>query len=269
MAGTPAAPGFSVETDVSVRPLSIRAAGELDSESSDALIDAFRRALGERPDVPVSLDLQNVSFIDSTGMRTMIQIERIAEQRRVRLIVIPPPDDVTELLRTAGIAERLDVTAAGGRGSLAPDFVDRVNLELDREPAAPSRARAEVREALAGRLDDAAIATVVLLTSELVTNAVIHPEAAGGSTIGLRISVHENGVRIEVDDQGDGFDPAAPAMRPGHGGRGLFLVDRCSAHWGAERTEGVRGDRFCVWFEFLSDEREPATARGGARPSPA
>jgi anti-sigma regulatory factor (Ser/Thr protein kinase) len=140
---------------------------------------------------------------------------------------------------------------------------------LDREPTAPGRARAEVREALAGRLDQEEIATVVLLTSELVTNAVIHPTAPLDSTIGLRISVRTNGVRVEVDDQGDGFDPAARAVATGRGGRGLFLVDQCAASWGARRTEADRGNRFCVWFDFTSDQREPTAVQRSAGPSPA
>jgi anti-anti-sigma factor len=253
---------FRVETDPASRPLVVAAAGELDSGTSDELLEAFRRVLADCPGVPVSLDLQNVSFIDSTGMRSMIEMERIAEQQAIRLIVIPPPDDVTELLRTAGIADRMNVAVAADRGALGPGFLDRIDLELEREPAAPSRARAEVREALEGRLDQGDIATVVLLTSELVTNAVVHPKQAGGSTLGLRVSVHENGARVEVEDAGAGFDPAAPTATSRHGGRGLLLVDSCAASWGAERTEGERGPRFCVWFEFMSDEREPTAVQG-------
>lgn len=154
-----------------------------------------------------------------------------------------------------GLGERLGATPSD-------------NTVLDREPAAPSRARAVVREALVGRLDEADIAIVVLLTSELVTNAVIHPGASRDSTIGLRISARPNGVRVEVDDPGDGFDPSAPAVATGRGGRGLFLVDRCATSWGARRTEAERGDRFCVWFDFASDQREPAAVRGSAGPSP-
>jgi anti-sigma regulatory factor (Ser/Thr protein kinase) len=176
----------------------------------------------------------------------------------------------------------LDGPAASGAGgtdaraidslrSLAdrPGATRSVNTVLDREPTAPGRARAEVREALAGRLEEEDIGTVVLLTSELVTNAVIHPTAPRDSTIGLRISVRANGVRVEVDDQGDGFDPSAPAVATGRGGRGLFLVDRCAASWGARRTEPECGNRFRVWFDFASDQREPALVRGSAGPSPA
>jgi anti-sigma regulatory factor (Ser/Thr protein kinase) len=194
-------------------------------------------------------------------MRSMIQIERAADTRGIPLVLMPPPDEVTDLLRMAGITERMKLASGGGAG-LGSDFLDRVEIELDREPMAPSLARAEVREALAGRLEDADIATVVLLTSELVTNAVIHPKVQNGSTLTLEISVHESGVRVEVEDPGDGFDPAARASSSPHGGRGLFLVDRCSMSWGAKRTEDDRGRRFRVWFEFTSGAREAAAVTG-------
>src|SRR5437588_8448303 len=200
--------GFRVEADLSRRPLAIVAAGELDSGTCEQLLDAFQQAIADRPGEPVSLDLQNVSFIDSTGMRSMIQIERIADERGIRLILIPPPDDVTELLRMAGIAERMYVAGTPVESALGQDFLDRIDLELEREPVAPSRARAEVREALAGRLDNADLATVVLLTSELVTNAVMHPEPAEDAKIGLRVAVHEHGVRIEGEDPRAACDPA-------------------------------------------------------------
>jgi anti-sigma regulatory factor (Ser/Thr protein kinase) len=143
-------------------------------------------------------------------------------------------------------------------GALGPEFLDRVAIELEREPAAPGHARAEVREALAGHLDDADLSTVVLLTSELVTNAVVHPKPTVDATIGLEIAVHEQGVRVEVEDSGDGFDPTAPDRSPTRGGgRGLFLVDRCASSWGTGRDEREPDSRFCVWFELASGEREP------------
>lgn len=254
-------PSFRIETGMSGPTRLIKAAGELDSGTCDALLVAFEQAIAGPGRIAVSLDLRELSFIDSTGMRSMIQIERIAGERGIALTVLPPPDDVTELLRTAGIAERMNLvageTATGGQ-----ELLERVDIELQREPSAPSRARAEIREALAGRLDDEDIGTVVLLTSELVTNAVIHPKIPPGSNVALRIYVHEHGVRVEVEDRGHGFDPAAPKVTSPHGGRGLFLVDRCASSWGAGATGGGPDRRFCVWFEFANGDREPATVSG-------
>jgi anti-anti-sigma factor len=248
---------FRIDTGESAGSRSIEAFGELDSGSCDKLLEAFERAVDGGPPVEVSLDLRRVSFIDSSGMRTMIQIERLANERGVPLVLVPPPGEVTELLRTAGIAERMNVPVAGA-GLLGPDFSDRVDLELEREPHAPSLARAEVREALAGRLDEDDISTVVLLTSELVTNAVIHPKAPDEANMALRFWVYDRGVRVEVEDPGDGFDPGKHSRSSRHGGRGLFLVDRCAMSWGARRSADERGPRFCVWFEFVGGDREGA-----------
>jgi anti-anti-sigma factor len=255
-------PGFRIETTETGGSRTIKVVGELDSGTCEALLEEFERLVSERPDGGLSLDLEEVSFIDSTGMRALIQIERIAGDHDTPLVVVPPPDDVTELLRTAGITERMNLVAAPDRAPLAPEFLHRVNIELEREPHAPSRARAEVREALAGRLDDDDIATLVLLTSELVTNAVVHPKSNPDSLVGLRIGVHQGGVRVEVEDGGEGFDPSAPTATSQDGGRGLFLVDRCSVSWGARATGGEHGRRFCVWFEFKAGDRE-ATASSG------
>jgi anti-anti-sigma factor len=258
---------FRIETSVYSEGLTIAVGGELDSATYGELLDAFERALPElESGAGLTLDLSNVSFIDSSGMRAMIQLERDAGKRGLELVLVPPPDDVTELLRTAGITDRMNLATAADRGPLGFNFSDRVDLDLDSEPHAPGRARAEVREALAGRLADADVATVVLLTSELVTNAVIHPKAPEDTSVCLRIWVYDAGVRVEVEDCGEGFDPAAPtttAAEPRQrGGRGLFLVDRCSASWGARHTEHEQGRGFCVWFEFLSADHEPAAVPG-------
>lgn len=254
-------PAFGIETDQSEGVKSIKAFGELDSGTCDALLEVFEQAIAGPGHDAVSLDLREVSFIDSSGMRTMIQIERDAQARGIELTVLPPPEDVTELLRTAGIADRMNLAGeATTSGSLAHEFFERVDLELERKPEAPSRARGEVREALDGRLDEGDLATVVLLTSELVTNAVIHPKIPTATKVGLRIYVHDEGVRVEVEDGGDGFDPANPiASSPHGGGRGLFLVDRCSSTWGAHKVDD---GRFCVWFEFSAGDREAAAVNG-------
>jgi anti-anti-sigma factor len=251
--------GFGIETSSSDGVRTITVTGELDSATCRELVEAFERVLSEpEAGTSVSLDLEAVSFIDSSGMRAMIQLERRAAELGVTLALNPPPDDVTELLRTAGIAERMNVPSVSD-GQLGPDFLDRIELELPCEPAAPSRARGEVREALATRLSDGDVATIVLLTSELVTNAVLHGSGPDTPTVGLSISVYEDGVRVEVEDSGEGFDPAAPGPSSRHGGRGLFLVEQCAASWGAQRHDGRR---FCVWFEFLSGDREAAAVGG-------
>ncbi len=84
---------------------------------------------------------------------------------------------------------------------------------------------------------------VALLTSELVSNAVRHARA---KTIAVRFEVLAARVRVEVVDEGDGFDPSRPRPVAGQpGGWGLHLVDELSSRWGVAREP-----RHEVWFEL-------------------
>jgi anti-sigma regulatory factor (Ser/Thr protein kinase) len=134
------------------------------------------------------------------------------------------------------------------------------DAELACAATAPARARAEVRLAIAGMLDGEQADAAVLLTSELVTNAVIHPRQAPDAAIGLRIQAAAGHVRVEVRDRGSGFEPGRPdTRRPRGGGLGLALVEALASRWGAG-PETVGGELlFCVWFEVGS------ILRGGYR----
>lgn len=133
-------------------------------------------------------------------------------------------------------------------------LLERVELELPIDPRSPARARAEVRERMSGR-DQTQTGDVVLLTSEIVTNAVVHPATRWAEGIGLRIFTYAEGVRVEVDDAGPGFDPMLLTEPGPERGRGLFLVDRFASQWGTEHVADDRGSRFMVWFEL--DWRQP------------
>jgi anti-anti-sigma factor len=237
-------------------PIRLTVAGELDSASAPRLLDAIRSALAGGRVSAVTLDLEGLEFIDSTGMRALVEIERELEQHQVRLDVVPAPEPVTELLHLAGVAERLRLVEDGQTEGPETAFLERVDIELAGDEQAPSHARRAVRELLEGILDRTALAAVVLMTSELVTNAVTHGSTRQRSTIGVRVVVFPRRVRVEVDDPGRGFDPAehifegASVPGPGAGGRGLFVVDRSAARWGGEVRQTDRGRRFLVWFEI-------------------
>jgi serine phosphatase RsbU (regulator of sigma subunit)/anti-sigma regulatory factor (Ser/Thr protein kinase)/PAS domain-containing protein len=90
---------------------------------------------------------------------------------------------------------------------------------------------------------------LVLMTSEVVTNAIRHGGATGpDDRIRLRVDGDAPRVRVEVRDDGPGFDPASAAFvraAPGDGGLGLGLVDRLADAWGCDREGGST----VVWFE--------------------
>jgi anti-sigma regulatory factor (Ser/Thr protein kinase) len=105
-------------------------------------------------------------------------------------------------------------------------------------------ARAFVAKALGDlhpSLEDA-----VLLTSELVTNAVMHSAShCAGGTVTVQIFESAGGVRVEVADAGS--DLSAPVVRGdvyASDGHGLFLVQTLSDQWGYLRDD----DCTTVWF---------------------
>jgi anti-anti-sigma factor len=254
-------PNFEIQVEpggeAGTRTIAI--SGELDSASCPQLTEAFERALGDGALNQVVLDLQGVTFVDSAGTRTLIWLEREAGERGVGLDVVPAPEEVTSLLRLAGLAQRVNLTPGGAESTELEDFLERIDVELQREPTAPAQARAEVRQGLEPRVDEAELATLVLLTSELTTNAVIHPVDGSDLRLGLRVTIYPQRVRVRVDDPGSGFDPAISVAPTDWGGRGLMLVDRAASRWGVGPVATPRGRRFTVWFDVdLGQPEAPA-----------
>ena len=101
------------------------------------------------------------------------------------------------------------------------------------------------REFVAGALEEQGFEgdpeVVLLLTSELVTNAVRH----AATPFEITVDVDDSGVRVAVID-GD-VEHAPEVRHPGPedtNGRGLLLVDQLAAVWGSSRVP--RGK--AVWF---------------------
>lgn len=123
-----------------------------------------------------------------------------------------------------------------------------LRLELEITPQAPSLARAAVTSFASRRqVESNILATLQLLISELVTNAVIHPHAPIGSKIALTASLAAGTIRVEVLDQGNGFVPTPRDPARITGGYGLFLLEQQAARWGIDRRGGNS-----VWFELAT-----------------
>lgn len=121
-----------------------------------------------------------------------------------------------------------------------------VFLGLGEATTSPRVARDVVARALERWGVPQARDTVVLLVSELVTNAVLHAQAAP------EMYLYWNGqsVRVEVSDA----DQRQPIRQPRPGletaGRGLGLVEDLSTSWGTYLDQG----RKVVWFELRVDD---------------
>ena len=119
-------------------------------------------------------------------------------------------------------------------------------LSLERGVAAPGVARAAVAEQLAAAgIDGSKEQTIVLLVSEVVSNAVRHSSAPAGAAIELRASVDDQLVRVSVTDAGEGFTPRPRNPDNIGDGYGLYLLEKAAASWGVEQESGTT-----VWFEI-------------------
>jgi PAS domain S-box-containing protein len=123
-------------------------------------------------------------------------------------------------------------------------------------------ARAFVRDTLQGWGCSDVVDDAVVLTSELVTNAVVH----AGTSADVRCLRSEDRVRVEVGDRYPDRDlplqdaATRPTLPTDHeGGRGLLLCSALSSRWGVLYTPAEKH----VWFELDLPHRTAGTRSAG------
>jgi anti-sigma regulatory factor (Ser/Thr protein kinase) len=118
-------------------------------------------------------------------------------------------------------------------------------------PARPGSAAEARRAVVAFAMASVARDTLVLLASELVTNAVrhagpaAHDPAAMDNAIDLVLELGAGEMRMSVHDDGPGFVPPKMNGDRREGGRGLMLVDSLCKDWGVQ-TEGEGCTVWCT-----------------------
>jgi serine phosphatase RsbU (regulator of sigma subunit)/anti-sigma regulatory factor (Ser/Thr protein kinase) len=149
-------------------------------------------------------------------------------------------DDVAVLaIRCPGVVPLL------ARDTLDGDAERLLRLTLPGGTQAPREARTALRAALAGRVDGTLCSDLLLIVSELATNAVRHGGATTPEqTLEVHLALVDGGVRLEVVDPGPGFDPGGHGPRH-DGGYGLHLLGRVAARWGVAGSSPTT-----VWAEL-------------------
>lgn len=123
--------------------------------------------------------------------------------------------------------------------------LDELAVDLVARPASVAEARRAVhRYMLGGGVPEAVLDVATLLTSELVTNAVVHV----GGAITLRARLGAERIRVEVGDRTRARPRLRRAGAAASGGRGLTLLSSLSQRWGVLDAGEPTGK--VVWFEL-------------------
>jgi anti-sigma regulatory factor (Ser/Thr protein kinase) len=133
------------------------------------------------------------------------------------------------------------------------DATPEAAVDLPSSVHAPSLARDFVQEHICRRHGDSAESAVKLVTSELVTNAVLY--GAPPISVTVACAVHE--IRVSVAD-GNTEMPVLPGPQEG---LGLLLVEKISKEWGTS----VVPDGKVVWCAIptgMVPESRPGTGNG-------
>ncbi|MEU3904122.1 ATP-binding protein [Streptomyces goshikiensis] len=137
----------------------------------------------------------------------------------------------------------------------ARDF--QMAAEVPAQAKAIAGARRQLRDLLQCSGLSGCADTVMLVTQELMVNAMVH---GCGSQPALRFSVratHEDGrLRVEVEDPSVEQPHPRLTASDEEGGRGLHLVDALATRWGTDLPEPGPGPGKTVWFELDLPARE-------------
>lgn len=156
----------------------------------------------------------------------------------------------------AGTPDRLGRGQDEERRLSLPMSARRCRIPIMANPAAPAAARSVVKDAIRTWRVPVDPDIAVLLTSELVTNAVTHGSPTAGTFVLLTIACDAAGLRVDVHD-GSGdlpvldaglieTDPLGEGPDEAETGRGLLLVTTLSAEWGFYRTPAGKAVYFTL-----------------------
>lgn len=236
--------------------------GELDAATAPTLqaaVEELCRA-GARE---VVLDLHELSFIDSSGLRVILASRQLCEREGCDFSLSRAQPQAQRLFELTDVLGRLSFRgrAFGNRitrrqgatrksiARLRPDFEVLLDLNLD----APRAARNYVRDLLRGDRSPELREAVMLLTSELVTPIVRRGTSVFLEAGELRVWLRGATVRVELKV------PRELMLLPVDGGVPSFdlVLDELADRWSIDNGR----DAACVWFEIDRHELESPRSR--------
>jgi len=94
---------------VEAAPGEFLVSGEVDAHSSESFATALAAA-GEQSEA-VIVDMGGVTFMDSSGLRVLVEAQQRAEAGGASLVLRTPSRQITRLLDLAGLTENFQIDA--------------------------------------------------------------------------------------------------------------------------------------------------------------
>ena len=110
---------FSISSRRLDRGILVAIEGDVDLATASIVEDELRRA--ERSEALVVVDLRDISFMDSTGIRMLISADRRMREQGGLLQITHVPPQVHRLFELVGITDHLAIQAVAGEGGSVPD----------------------------------------------------------------------------------------------------------------------------------------------------
>jgi anti-anti-sigma factor len=217
--------------------------GRLDANGVQTISTTFDRVA--RTQAQLIVDLSRVSFIASTGLRTLIGGARSVASRDGRMVFLGPEASVESVLITSGTAvvvpifqDLVEAICAVSMGGVDDDDLPSTSLpfslQVDRSMRGVARVGAWVDElAILLNLSHRTEYALRLCLEEAVTNIVTHARpvpAVDGEKIDLRLVAESGQLYLTLQDQCEEYNPLhsgnadASQDLSGEGGLGIGLL---------------------------------------------
>jgi serine/threonine-protein kinase RsbW len=213
----------------------------LDGEVDLAVVPEIREALDQsigRGCRNLVLDLEHVSYADSSALGLLVWIDHRLSPRGGKLVLVGANRDVTRVLELSGlvgmapsISASSTVTSALEGLELAPTVMPELWSEAITLPArieTLSSIRNKVCELLSAlAIPEASMFDINVAVGEALANAVRHGSPGGPSDeVGIIVRAYPDRVTIQVSDTGCGFDGTSACRGDVYasGGRGVMFM---------------------------------------------
>ena len=93
-------------------PNSVALAGEIDAHSAPQIAERFHGLVGDDDiddDIEIVIEMADVTFMDSSGLRVLIELQQRADAATRRLVLRAPSKSVTRLFEVSGLTEHFSI----------------------------------------------------------------------------------------------------------------------------------------------------------------